>query len=143
MTTASATQTADPEPPAAERTRWPARARATARRFYVDAAAGTLAVVLLFALHNIYVMMKANYWLDEAWVAASVRLPLSDLPLATSSTPSAGRSCCASCRTSTTCGSSRSPSWWPRSSSRMPWGARLAFRTAGRVSSPGWPRRPA
>ncbi|MFG1913859.1 hypothetical protein [Micromonospora sp. NPDC048898] len=50
-----------------------------------------IAVAVLLALfpvvHDVKTMLTAGYWLDEAWVALSVRLPLSDLPAATSSTP--------------------------------------------------------
>ncbi|WP_433130074.1 hypothetical protein ACQPWW_06370 [Micromonospora sp. CA-240977] len=50
-----------------------------------------IAVGVLLALfpvvHDVKTMLTAGYWLDEAWVALSVRLPLSDLPVATSSTP--------------------------------------------------------
>ncbi|MET8464026.1 hypothetical protein [Micromonospora zamorensis] len=50
----------------------------------------TVVVLLLAAVpvvHDIGTMLTAPYWLDEAWVALSVRMPLADLPVATSSTP--------------------------------------------------------
>ncbi|MET8199070.1 hypothetical protein [Micromonospora taraxaci] len=46
--------------------------------------------VLLAAVpvvHDVRTMLSAPYWLDEAWVALSVRMPLTDLPVTTSSTP--------------------------------------------------------
>lgn len=48
-----------------------------------------VAVLLAFipVVHDLKTMLTASYWLDEAWVALSVRLPLSDLLVATSSTP--------------------------------------------------------
>ncbi|BCB90904.1 hypothetical protein [Phytohabitans suffuscus] len=77
----------DPVPPARERTRWPALARAAVRGSYLDAAAGAVVLVLLFAVRDLRAMVRAPYWLDESWVALSVRMPLSDLPVATASTP--------------------------------------------------------
>jgi hypothetical protein len=87
MDTASATRSEAPPPPAVERTRRPARALAGIRPHIADAAAAALTIVLLLAVHDIPAMIRAHYWLDEAWVALSVRLPLADLPLATASTP--------------------------------------------------------
>ncbi|MEU8331533.1 hypothetical protein [Micromonospora sp. NPDC048839] len=50
-----------------------------------------IAVAALLALipivHDLSTMLTAPYWLDEAWVALSVRFPLGDLPVTTSSTP--------------------------------------------------------
>ncbi|MCZ7376598.1 hypothetical protein [Micromonospora sp. WMMC250] len=50
-----------------------------------------IAVAVLLAavpvVHDIKTMLTAPYWLDEAWVALSVRMPLAELPVATSSTP--------------------------------------------------------
>ncbi|MDQ7904922.1 hypothetical protein RB614_10355 [Phytohabitans sp. ZYX-F-186] len=74
-------------PPAEERPGWPARARAALLPYGFDAGAAVLAVALLCSLHDIRAIVHLHYWLDEAWVALSVRLPLSDLPVATSSTP--------------------------------------------------------
>ncbi|MFK4242555.1 hypothetical protein ACI2KV_06725 [Micromonospora chokoriensis] len=44
-------------------------------------------LALIPLIHDLKTALTASYWLDEAWVALSVRLPLSDLPVATSSTP--------------------------------------------------------
>jgi hypothetical protein len=49
--------------------------------------AAALVVALVFAAHDVRMWLREAYWLDEAWVALSVRLPLADLPLLTSSTP--------------------------------------------------------
>jgi hypothetical protein len=87
MDTASATRSDPASSPAAERSRWPARALAGIRPRIADATAAVLTVVLLLAVHDIPAMIRAHYWLDEAWVALSVRLPLADLPAATASTP--------------------------------------------------------
>ncbi len=38
-------------------------------------------------VHDLKIMITAPYWLDEAWVALSVRMPLADLPVTTSSSP--------------------------------------------------------
>lgn len=50
-----------------------------------------VAVAVLLAavpvVHDLGTMLTAPYWLDEAWVALSVRFPLAELPVATSSTP--------------------------------------------------------
>ncbi|MEK8107833.1 hypothetical protein NKG94_27590 [Micromonospora sp. M12] len=63
-------------------------APATRRR---GSSADWVAVAVLLALvpvvHDLKTALTASYWLDEAWVALSVRLPLSDLPVVTSSTP--------------------------------------------------------
>ncbi|MGC5286844.1 hypothetical protein [Micromonospora sp. DT231] len=44
-------------------------------------------VALIPVVHDLKTMLTAPYWLDEAWVALSVRFPLGDLPVTTSSTP--------------------------------------------------------
>ncbi|MGC4748939.1 hypothetical protein ACLQ28_25255 [Micromonospora sp. DT201] len=48
-----------------------------------------VAVLLAFlpVVHDVRTTLTAPYWLDEAWVALSVRFPLADLPVTTSSTP--------------------------------------------------------
>lgn len=40
-----------------------------------------------FAIHDVPRWLSAPYWLDEAWVAVSTRVALSDLPTVTASTP--------------------------------------------------------
>ncbi|MFI7606787.1 DUF6541 family protein [Micromonospora sp. NPDC049366] len=48
-----------------------------------------VAVLLSFIpiLHDLKGMLTAPYWLDESWVALSVRFPLGDLAVTTASTP--------------------------------------------------------
>jgi hypothetical protein len=41
----------------------------------------------MFVIHDVPAAVRLPYWLDEAWVAASVRYPVTDLPAVTSSTP--------------------------------------------------------
>jgi hypothetical protein len=53
----------------------------------VDAVAVLVVAGLFFAIHDIGPALKLPYWLDEAWVALSTRLPLSDLPTDTATTP--------------------------------------------------------
>ncbi|MFF0254195.1 hypothetical protein ACFYPW_17035 [Micromonospora zamorensis] len=52
-----------------------------------DWIAMAVLLALIPVIHDLRTTLTASYWLDEAWVALSVRLPLSDLPVATSSTP--------------------------------------------------------
>ncbi|MEV0716688.1 hypothetical protein [Asanoa sp. NPDC050611] len=44
-------------------------------------------VLLTFVVHDVPRAVRLPYWLDEAWVAASTRFPIGDLPVVTSSTP--------------------------------------------------------
>ncbi len=52
-----------------------------------DSTAVLALLCLLPILHDVKTMLSAPYWLDEAWVALSVRFPLGDLPVTTSSSP--------------------------------------------------------
>ncbi|WBC14306.1 hypothetical protein O7600_24865 [Micromonospora sp. WMMA1998] len=52
-----------------------------------DSIALLALLCLLPILHDVRTMLIAPYWLDEAWVALSVRFPLHDLPVTTSSSP--------------------------------------------------------
>jgi len=55
-----------------------------------DAADWVLALVTglaVLAVHDVRYLLRAPFWLDEAWVASSVRAPLRLLPSLTSSTP--------------------------------------------------------
>lgn len=52
-----------------------------------DSLALLALLCLLPILHDVKTMLTAPYWLDEAWVALSVRFPLRDLPVTTSSSP--------------------------------------------------------
>jgi hypothetical protein len=57
------------------------------RGWIVDGIALLAVVGLFFAIHDVQPALKLPYWLDEAWVALSTKLPLSDLPTDTASTP--------------------------------------------------------
>jgi len=63
----------------------------TRRRLLLGAAEGVLVALACIALvalsHDVGYVLHAPYWLDEAWVAVSSRLPLGDLLHVTSSTP--------------------------------------------------------
>lgn len=52
-----------------------------------DTIAVTVLLALFFVVHDVKTMLTSSYWLDEAWVALSVRFPVGDLPVTTSSTP--------------------------------------------------------
>ncbi|MEJ3741943.1 hypothetical protein WEI85_01395 [Actinomycetes bacterium KLBMP 9797] len=78
--TATLTAATEPVPPTV-----PARARWL--RTLPDAAAVGLLAVLVVAINDVGAILRTPYWLDEAWVALSVRLPLSDPVLVTASTP--------------------------------------------------------
>jgi hypothetical protein len=43
--------------------------------------------LLVLAVHDVPYMLRHPFWTDEAWVAATTRFPLSQLPATTSSTP--------------------------------------------------------
>jgi hypothetical protein len=57
-----------------------------ARRWPAVAVPLAVALLALLARRPAY-MLERPYWADEAWVADSVRAPLGELPLLTSSTP--------------------------------------------------------
>lgn len=63
----------------------------TRRPRWFTAAEAVLVVIACVAVvalsHDIAYVLKAPYWLDEAWVAVSARLPVTDLLHVTSSTP--------------------------------------------------------
>ncbi|MFI6064560.1 hypothetical protein ACIA47_04740 [Micromonospora sp. NPDC051227] len=70
----------------------PIRASRPAPPRRVRAAVGeTVPVIALlgafFVVNDIRSWLTAQYWGDEAWVALSVRFPLTDLPVTTSSSP--------------------------------------------------------
>ena len=52
-----------------------------------DAIAIAALLALFFVVHDVKSMLTAPYFLDEAWVALSVRFPISELPVVTASTP--------------------------------------------------------
>ena len=53
----------------------------------LDALVATLLAALVCAVHDVRYLLSAPFWVDEAWVAASTRVPLHDLPLVSSTTP--------------------------------------------------------
>jgi hypothetical protein len=53
----------------------------------IDAACLLVLLVAFFVVNNVPNWITAPYWLDEDWVALSTRVPLTDLPHITSSTP--------------------------------------------------------
>lgn len=53
----------------------------------LEALAPLALVAATLAIHDVPAALRPPYWLDEAWVAASVRFPVGDLPVVTSSTP--------------------------------------------------------
>ncbi len=58
------------------------------RRSTVDGAlVVVLSAVAVLVLHRAWDVLPFPYWLDEAWVALSADLPLSDLPTVTATTP--------------------------------------------------------
>ncbi|GAA2626334.1 hypothetical protein GCM10010399_67300 [Dactylosporangium fulvum] len=66
----------------------PVTAPTTRRRLWCyDVVAGAVLLASFPAVHDVKSLLTAPYWADEAWVALSVRFPLSDLPITTSSSP--------------------------------------------------------
>ncbi|MFU8875691.1 hypothetical protein [Micromonospora sp. SL4-19] len=57
------------------------------RPIVLDAIVIAVLLELIPVVHDVKTMLTAPYWVDEAWVALSVRFPLGDLPLTTSSSP--------------------------------------------------------
>ncbi|GGL98750.1 hypothetical protein GCM10011594_18300 [Nakamurella endophytica] len=53
----------------------------------MDAALASVLTLLTFVVHDVPYLLTAPFWTDEAWVAISTRLPLSELPRITASTP--------------------------------------------------------
>jgi hypothetical protein len=52
-----------------------------------ETALVTALAAATFLVHDVSYALSQPYWIDEAWVAVTVRYPLSDLPAVTSSTP--------------------------------------------------------
>jgi hypothetical protein len=71
-------------PPASDRMD-PPRPRPRGKLYDAIAIAALLA--LFPVVHDVKSMLTAPYFLDEAWVALSVRFPISELPVVTASTP--------------------------------------------------------
>lgn len=57
------------------------------REIRPDLLLATLLGLATFAVHNVGYIFSLPYWTDEAWVVVSTKLPLSDLPRVTASTP--------------------------------------------------------
>ncbi|MFF4892043.1 hypothetical protein [Micromonospora chersina] len=75
------------EPADVQRTGAAAAAARRPRPIVLDGIAIALLLELIPVVHDVKTMLTAPYWLDEAWVALSVRFPLRDLPVTTSSSP--------------------------------------------------------
>jgi hypothetical protein len=74
-----------PEPATSERR---ARVRsAFRRRLSIEHLAAVLLGLLVLLVHDVPYLLTHSFWLDESWVAATTRFPLSQLPETTSSTP--------------------------------------------------------
>lgn len=65
----------------------PAPAPSALRRRIADAAALVVLVAGFLAVNDMRAWISTPYWLDEMWVALSTRVPLTDLPHITGSTP--------------------------------------------------------
>jgi hypothetical protein len=63
------------------------RIRERPRRPPFEHAAVAVLTLLVLVVHDVGYMLREPFWLDEAWVAATARFPLSELPATTSSTP--------------------------------------------------------
>jgi hypothetical protein len=53
----------------------------------VDVIFAVVAGVAVIFVHDVHYILTQPYWLDEAWVADSIRAPLSEVPRLASSTP--------------------------------------------------------
>ncbi len=53
----------------------------------LDVILAIVAGVMVIFVHDVHYILQAPYWLDEGWVADSIRAPLSDVPRLASSTP--------------------------------------------------------
>jgi hypothetical protein len=77
------------DPP--EGTAVPTRARAGKRLVTALASADVILAIaaglMVFLVHDVHYILTQPYWLDEAWVADSVRAPLSQVPRLVASTP--------------------------------------------------------
>jgi hypothetical protein len=52
-----------------------------------DVLLAIVAGVMVIFVHDVQYLLREPYWLDEAWVADSIRAPLSEVPRLASSTP--------------------------------------------------------
>jgi hypothetical protein len=65
----------------------PARKAAAIGLTGLDVVLAITAGVMVIFVHDVHYMLNEPYWLDEAWVADSIRAPLSEVPRLASSTP--------------------------------------------------------
>jgi hypothetical protein len=63
------------------------RARAVRRRLTAEHLVAVFLGLLVLLVHDVPYLLSHSFWLDESWVAATTRFPLSQLPETTSSTP--------------------------------------------------------
>jgi hypothetical protein len=63
------------------------RAPRRSRLVYVEVGLAVAIAACVFAVHDVSYMLGAPFWLDEAWVAVSTRVPLDRLDVASSVTP--------------------------------------------------------
>lgn len=61
--------------------------RTRPRRPTFEHAIVAVLALLVLAVHDVGYVLRQSYWLDEAWVAATTRFPLAELPATTSTTP--------------------------------------------------------
>jgi hypothetical protein len=71
-----------PEPATADQ-----RARGIRRRRTAEHLIAVFLGLLVLLVHDVPYLLSHSFWLDESWVAATTRFPLSQLPETTSSTP--------------------------------------------------------
>jgi hypothetical protein len=65
----------------------PARTAASIGLTGIDVILAIAAGVMVIFVHDVHYLLTEPYWLDEAWVADSIRAPLSEVPRLASSTP--------------------------------------------------------
>jgi hypothetical protein len=63
------------------------RARVVRRRLNPEHLIAAFLGLLVLLVHDVPYLLSHSFWLDESWVAATTRFPLSQLPETTSSTP--------------------------------------------------------
>jgi hypothetical protein len=57
------------------------------RRLTLERLAAVVLGLLVLLVHDVPYLLSHSFWLDESWVAATTRFPVSQLPETTSSTP--------------------------------------------------------
>jgi hypothetical protein len=63
------------------------RARVVKSRLVTEHLVAVFLGLLVLLVHDVPYLLTHSFWLDESWVAATTRFPLSQLPDTTSSTP--------------------------------------------------------